>query len=196
VREFETGATRDNDTNKLDYEGFLSPVVLEAFAGYMHKHRKQADGKLRASDNWQKGMPRSVYLKSAFRHFMDLWKLHRGYSAIDRSTGKPVDEAEACCALMFNVMGYLHSMLTEMPESCDPLDNIVPFPSITLSDRELAGPMMTLDLEVPENEKEREAFWADTSDVIRDIAHRLVPYQRATADDWMMRQAREKASKL
>ena len=38
IRKFETGATRDTDQGKYDYEGFLSPVVLDRFsprsAGY------------------------------------------------------------------------------------------------------------------------------------------------------------------
>src|SRR5687768_4320669 len=35
MREFETGATRNLDNGKLDYEGFLSPLVMERFAEYM-----------------------------------------------------------------------------------------------------------------------------------------------------------------
>ena len=58
MRNFDTGATRDNDDEKMDYEGFLSPIVLKEFGRYMHKHRKQTDGKFRESDNWQKGMPK------------------------------------------------------------------------------------------------------------------------------------------
>src|SRR6266849_2960288 len=104
MRKFETGATRDVDTNKLDYEGFLSPRVLERYAEYLHKHRRQADGKLRDSDNWQKGIPKDVYMKSAFRHFMDVWKNHRGLDANEQIE-------EALCATLFNIMGYLHEEL-------------------------------------------------------------------------------------
>jgi hypothetical protein len=107
MREFDTGATRDNDENKLDYEGFLSPIVLERFAWYMHLHRQQADGKLRSADNWQKGMPLDVYMKSLFRHFMDLWAIHRGEEQIAIN----VYTEEVLCAIMFNVMGYLHTVL-------------------------------------------------------------------------------------
>ena len=56
MRTFDSGATRDDDKEKIDPEGFLSVPALEAYFAYMHKHRKQADGSLRASDNWQKGM--------------------------------------------------------------------------------------------------------------------------------------------
>ena len=52
MRTFDTGATRDTDSDKLDFDGFLSPLALEAFAEYMHRHRQVADGSLRASDNW------------------------------------------------------------------------------------------------------------------------------------------------
>ena len=111
LRLFETGATRDADGGKLDYEGFLSPAVLECFARYMHKHRTQTDGSLRDSDNWQKGIPQEQYMKSLWRHFMDLWKLHRGYGATDSKTGLPISKIEACQAVMFNVMGYLFEEL-------------------------------------------------------------------------------------
>ena len=107
MRVFETGATRNVDENKYDYEGFLSPLVLERFAKYMHKHRKQADGNTRASDNWQKGMPLDSYMKGGWRHFMDWWLCHRKYER-----GQECIE-DALCALMFNVQGYLHELLKE-----------------------------------------------------------------------------------
>lgn len=74
MRQFDTGATRDVDTGKPDYEAFISPRVIEAYGAYMHFNRMQADGKLRAGDNWQKGIPSDAYMKSGWRHFFDLWK--------------------------------------------------------------------------------------------------------------------------
>jgi hypothetical protein len=110
IRQFETGATRDVDTNKYDYEGFLSPLVLERYGQFMHKNRLQKDGKLRDSDNWQKGIPQSAYMKSGWRHFMEWWRLHRGP---DKQHGDLYGDRieDALCALMFNVMGYLHEHL-------------------------------------------------------------------------------------
>lgn len=105
IRKFDTGATRDTDEGKLDYEGFLCPLVIERYAEYLHRHRVQADGGLRDSDNWQHGIPRTVYMKSMWRHFKDVWTLHRGY----RIKGMFIQEA--LCALLFNVMGYLHEEL-------------------------------------------------------------------------------------
>lgn len=106
MRTFETGATRDTDTDKLDFEAFLSPLVLERYAEYMHRHRVQPDGSLRDGDNWQKGIPRDAYMKSAWRHFFDWWKEHRG---LDSREGLE----DALCALLFNVSGYLHEVLKD-----------------------------------------------------------------------------------
>jgi len=104
MREFETGATRDVDDGKFDFEGFLSHSVLQEYAAYMHTNRVQADGALRASDNWQKGIPQDAYMKSGFRHFMDWWNLHR-------TQENPEYLIESACALLFNVMGYIHEEL-------------------------------------------------------------------------------------
>ena len=105
-RNFETGAYRDTDVGKHDFEGFLSPLVIKRYGEYMTKHRKQSDGKLRDSDNWQKGIPKDAYIKSGWRHFMDWWGEHR---YLDSKDGIE----EALCALLFNVMGYLHETLKE-----------------------------------------------------------------------------------
>jgi len=107
MRKFESGATRDSDEGKLDYEGFISPMVLRRYALYMHRHRKQADGEVRDSDNWQKGIPKEQYMKSLIRHTVDLWWEYR------MGWGEEVSQRidELCCAVMFNVMGYLHERL-------------------------------------------------------------------------------------
>jgi len=101
IRTFETGAVRDTDTNKLDYDGFLSHKVLIRYAEYMNKHRVQSDGNIRSSDNWKKGIPKDQYMKSAWRHFVSVWSAH--------TDGQNNDEE--VCALLFNMMGYLHENL-------------------------------------------------------------------------------------
>jgi hypothetical protein len=113
VREFETGATRDLDISKIDYEACLSPIVLEAFGEYMLSCSVQADGSKRPGDNWQLGITFNSYIKSLLRHVWDLWKLHRGYPTIDKKTGKPVNKETALCAIIFNAQGYLHELLKE-----------------------------------------------------------------------------------
>ena len=117
MREFDTGATRDSDTNKNDYEGFYHPLVVERFGNYMTKHRIQADGKLRDSDNWQKGIPKDAYIKSLWRHFLDVWFIHRGFKRYDKQRNEDVTIEEALCAILFNVQGYLYEILKEKNES-------------------------------------------------------------------------------
>ena len=113
IRTFDSGATRDTDTGKHDYEGFLSPLVIKRFAEYMTSHRHQADGKLRDSDNWQKGIPKKEYIKSLFRHFMDLWLGHR---ATEQTPFIKDKMEEALCGILFNAQGYLHEVLKEEVE--------------------------------------------------------------------------------
>lgn len=132
IRKFESGATRDSDTEKLDYEGFLSPLVLYRFAQYMNAHRKQSNGELRLSDNWQKGIPKNEYMKSLWRHEMDVWAIHRGYKVYREKVGNgevthivpknqinkcpgwiPVTLEEALCGIIFNSSGYLHELMNE-----------------------------------------------------------------------------------
>lgn len=108
MRTFDTGATRNTDETKIDPEGFYSPLVVAEFCEYMAKNRIQADGGIRASDNWQKGIPRSAYMKSLWRHFLELWKEHRHE---DRFTRMEDEKIEALCALIFNAQGYLHEVL-------------------------------------------------------------------------------------
>src|SRR5215472_16358104 len=108
MREFETGAIRDSDDGKFDYEGFLSPLALEAFASYMHKHRTMADGSLRSSDNWQKGFPLHELMKSLLRHTMTVWRLHRNWR---RPSDGGCEMIDALCGIIFNAQGYLHQLL-------------------------------------------------------------------------------------
>jgi len=109
-RNFETGATRDTGSNKLDYSGFLCPSVLRQFAKYMNMNRLQSDGTLRASDNWQKGIPMDVYVESGWRHFWEWWYCHR---LPEEEVGRTedIEIVAGICGLMFNCMGYLHEWL-------------------------------------------------------------------------------------
>jgi hypothetical protein len=110
MRQFDTGATRDTDEGKLDYEAYFSPRVLRARAEYMARHAVQADGERRPGDNWQKGMPFGEYMKSLWRHFFDVWSLWRsGYG----DDGTQADLVESLCAVMFNAEGMLHELLRD-----------------------------------------------------------------------------------
>jgi len=107
IRQFKTGANRDTEEGKLDYEGFFSPLVLKRRAEYMQKHRFQSNGVVRDSDNWQKGMDKDVYIKSLTRHFMDLWLEHRGHKSREGIE-------DALTGIMFNAEGYLFEQLKDL----------------------------------------------------------------------------------
>ncbi len=113
MRTFTTGATRDDDTHKVDYDGFVSIPALRAFGHYMRTHQVQADGTLRDSDNWRKGIPIEAYRKSMWRHFLDV-------AETLGVEGRQPDAIEALCALLFNVQGALHEVLKEAREVAQP----------------------------------------------------------------------------
>lgn len=112
IQKFPSGATRDVSSDKCDYEGFISPLVLEAFGAYMHHNRTMTDGSLRDSDNWQKGIPLNNYMKSGWRHFFDWWKEHRGLTTKEGLVF-------ALCGILFNVSGYLHEYLKKNPKAVE-----------------------------------------------------------------------------
>lgn len=107
IRTFESGADRDVDDDKLGYEGAISPLVWREFAIYMKSKTTRNDGTKRSADNWQRGFPLDSYMESMFRHFMDVWLAHRGW------TSDPDETMEALMALLFNVQGYAHELLKE-----------------------------------------------------------------------------------
>jgi hypothetical protein len=109
IREFSSGANRDGDKDKLDIEGFISPIVMLRFCEYMHKNRHMRDGSLRDADNWQKLFGPDHYkvcIKSLSRHFLDLWLFHRGKNGRE-------DIEEALCGIIFNAMAYLLKLLED-----------------------------------------------------------------------------------
>lgn len=112
MRKFDTGATRDTNTDKLDYKGFTSEVADRAFAEYMHKHRRQADGSLRGSDNWKLGIPLSAYEESMYRHFKEF------FQALERGEDKVELAQDIVQAIRFNLQGWVHEVMKmkENPE--------------------------------------------------------------------------------
>jgi hypothetical protein len=106
IRRFETGATRDQDVNKLNFEGFEAAIVRQRYAEYMNGHRKQSDGSLRAADNWQAGFPVQSCMESMWRHFQDVCLEYDGYPSRDGLE-------DALCAVIFNAKAYLLAVLRE-----------------------------------------------------------------------------------
>lgn len=104
IRQFESGATRNVDHNRIDPEAFIDPAVLLRYSEYMNRNRVQADGSVREGDNWQKGIPYDAYAKSLNRHHLDFWLRHRGHETHD-------SQVDNLCAIIFNSMGYLSELL-------------------------------------------------------------------------------------
>ena len=104
MRNFKSGALRNEDADKLDFSGFLSPLVIKRYGEYMHKHRHLEDGTLRASANWKKGVPLDSYMSSGWRHFHDWWMEHEGHESREGLE-------DALMGLLFNTMGYAHEIL-------------------------------------------------------------------------------------
>lgn len=120
VRKFATGALRDTATDKLDFEGFLDPAVLEAYAKYMHFNRRMLDGSMRDSDNWQKGFGLATLVKSLIRHAFDLWDWHRQSISTKHARAKGFQNPMlAACGVLFNTMGYIREFLIENPDAME-----------------------------------------------------------------------------
>jgi hypothetical protein len=112
MRTFGTGSTRDNIEGKLSFLRALSPAVLRRYVQYLAAHRKQADGDMRAFDNWKHGMPQEVYADSLLRHVWDLWSALNG-----EPTSEPTTPEELLCAIMFNAQGLLFERLVAKQEA-------------------------------------------------------------------------------
>lgn len=103
MRKFSTGATRDNDEQKINIIGSFSPLVICRFAQFMRNHNIKGGELKRDEANWKKGMPKQSYFESKARHFLDTWKTHEGYEIGDIE--------EMLCADLFNTQGHLHELL-------------------------------------------------------------------------------------
>jgi len=116
MRVFESGATRNVEVDP-DYHGFLSPLALHAYGEYMHRHRLQADGTLRDSDNWQKGIPNDAFVRSLVRHVHDIQLVFDGYGEFARQDDRDDNVLLAhLSAALFNVQGMLHNVMLALLE--------------------------------------------------------------------------------
>jgi cytochrome c peroxidase len=102
-RQFETGAVRDAAEGK----GFFHCLPFEALEAAAKLY--EAGAKKYGKNNWQKGMPLSVFLDSLLRHAL---KLANGW--------KDEDHAAAVC---FNVFAFIWTAAKvksgELPKSLD-----------------------------------------------------------------------------
>jgi hypothetical protein len=115
MRQFSTGATRNNDINQLDLEAYRSPITDIVFGQYMKKHARQSDGTMRDGDNWQKGIPMKSGVSSETRHHYDVWLEARGYDSRD-------GVLEGLCGLKFNVDLMIKNLYDALPKDIDLFD--------------------------------------------------------------------------
>lgn len=113
-RQFQSGANRNSDIGKLDYEAFNAPIVDWYYAQYMHSHRKLEDGTLRDGDNWQKGFPIEVITKSLARHYKDYHLTTRGIKVLEK--GKEMKLEDILCGIIFNAKAHLLELLKDRKE--------------------------------------------------------------------------------
>jgi hypothetical protein len=111
IRHFETGATRNPSTHKINPAKAMSSLVMERYCRYMASRRVQPGGEIRSDDNWKKGIDLDSYMESGQRHNLHWLEIHDGFECTDEDSGEKVDLETACCALLFNVSGYLHEIL-------------------------------------------------------------------------------------
>lgn len=116
---FATGATRSTSEGKIDYEGHINPDVLAVFGEFMNKHRVQRDGRLRASDNWQQGIPIYRYVKSLVRHTFEFWRMWRGTPVINPDNDSYFTFREVLSAMLFNTMGIIYEMQRQLSPYLD-----------------------------------------------------------------------------
>jgi hypothetical protein len=102
---------------------------------------------MRASDNWQKGMPISRYRKSLLRHYVeDLWPTRNSGITTTFQRRRYID---ALCAIVFNAMGLLHEAAKGNFTDADQQPTKDPDPILSAAieqKRTLAGEQKVVDL--------------------------------------------------
>lgn len=111
LRQFSSGAIRDNNENKPNYAGFTSPLILKAFGNYMQKHQILPDGSKRNADNW-KGLFGENHMQVCYeckcRHDHDLALYMDGYGDWARD-----NLLDVLCAIKFNVDAMIYKIMKD-----------------------------------------------------------------------------------
>jgi len=96
VRQFTTGAIRDNDSTKPDYIETVSWTAFRKFGEYMTS-KKQKYG----AGNFKKGIPIESYEQSLVRHLQK-------YLENKYEDGQQEVNEDHLSAMIFNICGILH----------------------------------------------------------------------------------------
>lgn len=96
MRKFDTGAVRDDETDKIDFVETISWTAFARYARYMTgKKNKYGQG------NFKKGIPIDAYERSLLRHIHKY--LVNKYEKGDEEAGE-----DHLSAVVFNVFGIMH----------------------------------------------------------------------------------------
>lgn len=82
LRTFDTGATRDIATGKLEYSNYIHPLCDYSFSNYM-KWKQIIWWEYRRGDNWQKGIPDESLFDSLVRHMEIVKLLRKWYTVLE-----------------------------------------------------------------------------------------------------------------
>ena len=96
VREFSTGAIRDNDDSKEDYIETISWTAFKRYAKYMTGKKKRY-----GAGNFKKGIPIESYEQSLVRHLQK-------YLANKYEEGTEEKDDDHLSAMVFNIFGIMH----------------------------------------------------------------------------------------
>lgn len=96
VREFSTGAIRDNDDTKEDYIETISWKAFKRYAQYMTGKKKKY-----GAGNFKKGIPVESYEQSLLRHVQK-------YIENKYEDGEVERDEDHLSAIVFNVFGIMH----------------------------------------------------------------------------------------
>lgn len=89
-RTFDSWASRDLATWKLEWQNYSHPLNDYSFANYM-KSKQIIWWEYRKGDNWQKWMPSDVLFESLVRHVEELRLLYRWYRLFETKTNWIID---------------------------------------------------------------------------------------------------------
>lgn len=96
MRNFTTGAVRDDDTTKEDYIETISWRAMKRYAQYMTGKKKKY-----GAGNFKKGIPIESYEQSLLRHVQKYLE--------NKYEGGTVElEEDHLSAILFNVFGIMH----------------------------------------------------------------------------------------
>lgn len=90
LRKFDTWATRDLDSGKLEYSNFIHPLCDYSYANYM-RSKQIIGGEYRRWDNWQKWIPEESLFDSLIRHIETLKLLKKWFIVVETKKDWVVD---------------------------------------------------------------------------------------------------------